>query len=77
MGPQGKPGEKGDTGLRGPCGSTESSGSVYTHWGRKSCGGNVTTIYQGLYHSYLILRFLPTTYSWANSKVQIHCQSCL
>ena len=57
MGPQGEPGEKGDTGLRGPRGTTESSGSVYTHWGRKSCGGNVTTIYQGLYQASDICAF--------------------
>ena len=59
VGPQGEPGEKGDTGLRGPRGTTESSGSVYTHWGRKSCGGNVTTIYQGLYRLYLISQNYP------------------
>ena len=46
-GPQGEPGEKG-----------ESSGSVYTHWGRKSCSGNATTIYQGLYQASDICAFV-------------------
>ena len=45
----------GESGIRGPHGEPGHNGisscSVFTLWGRMSCGPNITTIYQGLYQA--------------------------
>ena len=48
-GPAGLPGPAGPPGLPGPHG-TAGSGSgnaVYTRWGRKTCAGSATRLYEG------------------------------
>ena len=44
-GTDGEPGRDGSPGEMGPKGP---SASVYTRWGRKSCAGNSTIIYEGM-----------------------------
>ena len=62
-GPKGEPWEKWEVGLSGPHGDNESSASVYTHWGQKSCDGSATAIYQSLYQACHIYA-ITTIYSW-------------
>ena len=46
-GPAGAQGERGPAGPRGLTGPVALTGSVYTRWGRKTCEGNSSLIYEG------------------------------
>ena len=46
-GPAGAPGGRGPVGPQGLTGPPALTGSVYTRWGRKTCAGNSSVIYEG------------------------------
>ena len=47
QGMRGVAGEPGERGRPGTLGLSAQTGSVYTRWGRKSCEGNSSLIYEG------------------------------
>mgnify|MGYP001791845926 CR=1 FL=1 len=57
-GPAGAPGERGPVGPQGLTGPPALTGSVYTRWGRKTCAGNSSLIYEGMTCNVLSLSVL-------------------